>query len=153
MKLQKILALDLALNCGWATSSPKIKFGTATFRDTRFDGAGIRFLRFEQWLIDNGSDADLVVYEGVMNHSSLDAGHSYGGYLAILLKWSEHTRIPCGAFPVGTIKKFWTGNGAAKKDAMIKEAHRRGFNVSDDNQADALAILHLGMQSYAGLIL
>ena len=44
---------------------------------------------------------------------------------------------------VGTIKKHATGNGHAKKDAMIMAASLKfkGTNVIDDNHADALHLL------------
>jgi hypothetical protein len=54
----------------------------------------------------------------------------------------EDEDIPYTGVPVGTIKKFWTGKGSCRKSAMISEAQARGFNPQDDNDADALAILH-----------
>ena len=44
--------------------------------------------------------------------------------------------------PVGTIKKFATGNGRAGKPLIIAAARSWGFEPADDNEADALALLH-----------
>ncbi len=46
------------------------------------------------------------------------------------------------AVPVGTLKKFATGSGAADKDAMLRAAERQGYVQPgaglDDNAIDAL---------------
>lgn len=44
--------------------------------------------------------------------------------------------------PVATIKKHATGKGNAGKEEMIAAAKARGHQPTDDNEADALAILH-----------
>lgn len=48
--------------------------------------------------------------------------------------------IPCREVAGATIKKFLTGSGWAKKHDMVAAARRYGFAVTDDNQADAIAI-------------
>ena len=47
-----ILALDLGTTAGWALRSPdgRINSGTVSFRPSRYDGGGIRYLRFRGWL-------------------------------------------------------------------------------------------------------
>jgi Holliday junction resolvasome RuvABC endonuclease subunit len=50
--------------------------------------------------------------------------------------------IPYQGVPVGSIKKHATGKGNASKEMMIAAAKARGFRPADDNEADALAILH-----------
>ena len=47
-----ILALDLGTTTGWAVrnSRCRILHGTAEFRPTRFEGGGMRYLRFSKWL-------------------------------------------------------------------------------------------------------
>ena len=44
--------------------------------------------------------------------------------------------------PVGTIKRHATGKGNANKDAMIAAVRSWGYTPVDDNEADALALLH-----------
>ena len=53
--------------------------------------------------------------------------------------------------PVGTIKKFLTGQGNANKPAMIAAAQTRGFSPADDNEADAIAILLWVLETQGGL--
>ena len=49
--------------------------------------------------------------------------------------------------PVGTIKKHATGKGNAGKSEMIVAAKVRGHNPVDDNEADALALLHWAIET------
>jgi Holliday junction resolvasome RuvABC endonuclease subunit len=44
--------------------------------------------------------------------------------------------------PVGTIKKHATGKGNAGKEEVVAAMRGRGHAPADDNEADALAILH-----------
>ena len=53
--------------------------------------------------------------------------------------------------PVGTIKRHATGKGNAPKEAMIAAARARGFSPADDNEADAIAILHWAIETNGGL--
>ena len=41
---------------------------------------------------------------------------------------------------VSTVKKFWAGTGHAKKPDMVAAARAQGFDVTDHNVADALAV-------------
>ena len=150
--LKTILAIDLGTNLGWAMwSSGKIKFGTEDLQNSTWDGAGLRFLKLRKFLLER-KDVDLVVYENVMAHSSTFASHVYGGYLSVIQYFCEEYEVPYTSYGVGQIKKGWVGKGNAKKDAMIREAHNRGFNVKDDNSADALAILHMGLEQFKELL-
>lgn len=83
-----------------------------------------------------------VYYEEVRRHAGTQAAHVYGGFVGALTMWCEEKQIPYSCVPVGTIKKTWTGKGNASKQDMINVAIESGFDVSDDNQADALALLH-----------
>jgi Holliday junction resolvasome RuvABC endonuclease subunit len=49
--------------------------------------------------------------------------------------------------PVGTIKRHISGKGNASKDEVIKAVGELGFHVSDDNEADAIALLNLAIQN------
>lgn len=137
-----LLALDLGTKTGWAThSAGGIASGVQEFKNSRFSGGGMRYLKFEKWLSEMPRP-DQVIFEEVRRHRGTDAAHVYGGLMAVVTKWCENQQIPYAAVPVGTIKKSWTGNGSANKNKMIDEAKKRGFNPTDDNEADALALLH-----------
>ena len=146
-----ILALDLATKCGWASlHKKKIQHGTVDFHNKQWDGAGMRFLRMRAFIVNIGWTPDLVVYEAVERHTGgTYSAHVYGGYLAELQSVCEELEIPYTGFGVTEIKKYWTGKGNADKTAMIECARKRGFNPKDDNAADALAILHMGMEEYS----
>jgi hypothetical protein len=49
--------------------------------------------------------------------------------------------------PVGTIKRHATGNGNANKQAVIAAVRALGFDPADDNEADALALLHWALRN------
>lgn len=87
-------------------------------------------------------EVEVVVYENVMHHAGVHAAHAYGGYLAMTEAAAWAHGIEMVGVGVTQIKKFWAGSGAAKKEAMIAEAIKRGYDPTDDNAADALAILH-----------
>jgi crossover junction endodeoxyribonuclease RuvC len=146
-KTPVILALDLGHCTGWALRSAcgVITSGVAEFRPDRWQGGGMKFLRFRRWLTELKADAgglDAVFYEQVRNHAGVDASHAYGGWLAILTAWCEHHGIPYQGVPVGTIKRHVTGKGNADKAEVIDAVRRLGFAPADDNEADALALLH-----------
>ena len=145
-----ILALDLGTTTGWALrgSDGHITSGSESFRPQRFEGGGMRFLRFRRWLTEIKQSCDRIDclhFEEVRRHVSTDAAHVYGGFLATLTAWCEHHQIPYQGVPVGTIKKHATGKGNAGKADMIAAAKARGFDPVDDNHADALALLDWAM--------
>ena len=148
-----ILALDLGTTTGWALTGRDglISGGSESFKPQRFEGGGFRFLRFKRWLTDIKQCADgidLVVYEEVRNHKGVDAAHIYGGFMAHLTAWCEHHQIPYQGVPVGTIKKHATGKGNASKDEMVASVRARGHQPADDNEADALALLHWAIEQH-----
>lgn len=140
-----ILALDLGTTTGWAfgTGSAFLS-GTWNLRGGRYEGGGMRYLRFKGFLdeVVKNAEVNRIAYEEVRRHAGTDAAHVYGGLQGVLTSWAEEAGIPYEAVPVGTIKKFWTGKGNANKAQMIAECVAREITVSDDNEADAVALLH-----------
>ena len=110
----------------------------------------MRYLRFKHWLAELKSitgDINAVYFEEVRRHVGVDAAHVYGGLMATLTTWCEHHRIPYQGVPVGTIKKHVTGKGNAGKADVIAAMRALGHPVTDDNEADALAILHWALDT------
>jgi crossover junction endodeoxyribonuclease RuvC len=159
-----ILALDLGTTTGWALRSANgpVAHGFVSFKSQRFEGGGMRYLRFGRWLADmlalSGPQSDsqtdsqtsltglgAVYFEEVRRHLGVDAAHVYGGLLATLTAWCEHHQIPYQGVPVGTIKRHATGKGNAGKAEVIAAMKALGHPVTDDNEADALALLHWAM--------
>ncbi|MBF0108735.1 MAG: hypothetical protein HQL76_06130 [Magnetococcales bacterium] len=146
-----ILALDLGSKTGWALGAPggrPIMSGTDEFRLGRFEGGGMVFLRFTRWLDEvrnltvPAGGLKAVCFEEVRRHIGTTAAHVYGGFLAHLTAWAEANQIPYQGVPVGTIKRHATGKGNANKAAMIAAMKAKGHRPGDDNEADALALLH-----------
>jgi hypothetical protein len=151
-----VLALDLATTTGWALRSAngQIISGSISFRPSRYDGGGMRYLRFGAWLESMAADAasiDVIHYEEIRRHLSTDAAHVHGGLLATLTAWCEQHSIPYQGVPVGTIKRHIAGKGNADKQAVIEAVRARGFHPADDNEADALAILLWAIETRGGV--
>ncbi|MCW5716257.1 MAG: hypothetical protein KIS68_00350 [Bauldia sp.] len=151
-----MLALDLGTTTGWASlTGGIIHSGTVTFRPGRFDGGGIRYLRFQHWLGQLARDSGGLVsvhFEEVRRHIGTDAAHLYGGFLATLTAWCERQGVAYQGVPVGTIKRFVTGKGNASKEAVVAAVRDRGFRPADDNEADAIAILLWAMETHGGVL-
>ena len=150
-----ILALDLGSKTGWALRQPdgSITSGTVEFRPNRFEGGGMPFLRFKGWLdevLTFAGPIQTIHFEEVRRHLGTTACHVYGGFLAHLSAWCEKRAIPYQGVPVGTIKKHATGKGNAGKAQVIAAMRDRGHSPTDDNEADALAILHWALDQEVG---
>jgi hypothetical protein len=92
-----VLALDLGTTTGWALRARDggITSGTMTFKPSRFEGGGMRYLRFHHWL---GEIAWLahglqrVVFEEVRAHATVTLAN-----MACTMKrwcWLERRGLP-----------------------------------------------------------
>lgn len=148
-----ILALDLGTKTGFALRRRDgcIAHGTEEFTPRASWAPGQKWQRFRSWLSTTITENNVtqIAFEDVKRHGpgQVLAAHAYGGFRAMLEMVADQHRVTLIPFGVGQIKKHWTGSGVAKKDAMIQQAKARGFRVLDDNNADALAILHLAIAS------
>nr|CRH06598.1 Putative bacteriophage-related protein [Candidatus Magnetococcus massalia] len=141
-----ILALDLGSQMGWALQRPdgEISSGSISFKPGRFEGGGMGWVRFADWLdqMHFSHTINQISFELVRGHTGTLASQVYGGFLAYLTGWAEKNGVPYQGIPVGTIKKFATGKGNASKAQVIHAMKRLGHDPEDDNAADALALLH-----------
>lgn len=145
-----VLALDLGNHLGFALgrNGERPVVGTQVLqKDTqrRFESSGMKWIRLREFLdgLYSVRAVERVALEEVRRHLGVDAAHAYGGALAVVTAWCEEKSVPCQAVPVATIKKFATGKGNANKEMMVAAAQQIGFNVDDDNQADALHLWRL----------
>ena len=151
-----MLALDLGTTTGWALRSADrtVVSGTVSFRPSRYDGGGMRYVRFRSWLDQLDEDAGpltSIYFEEVRRHVSTESAHAFGGFLATLTAWAEQRGIAYQGVPVGTIKRHATGKGNADKAAMIAAVQAKGFKPTDDNEADAIAILLWAIETKGGV--
>lgn len=149
-----ILALDLATHCGWATNPPHEEpdFGTEVLPSTG-KNVGAFIAAYDVWLrrmLEEQKPA-LVIYEqpSLFAKSTPDTVIKLNG-LATHTEFICHKRgLQVRSANPSKLKKFFTGNGKAKKPDMEAAARRRGWRVRDDNQADACAVRAWAIYCYA----
>jgi Holliday junction resolvasome RuvABC endonuclease subunit len=82
----------------------------------------------------------------------------FGALKATVSSWAEENGVPCGSFPIGTIKRRATGKGNANKSDMIKACNqffRTEFDSENyetagyDNAADSAFVCLLALENYA----
>lgn len=149
----RILALDVASKTGWALShgDAMIASGCWDLTPKRDESRDMRLIRFENKLNEiDKSGVDLVAYE-----------HTVGLYVGAIMVQSElhgilkrwcQMRVPMvqyAAYSAAEIKKFATGKGNAKKDVVLAAVCRRWKVVASEDEADAIALLQLAMESYS----
>lgn len=142
-----LLALDLGTSYGYAIYiDGTIISGTKKLRVDK-KASGSRFLDFRNWLIQviKKYCINKVFFERVYGHTGMEAAHIYGGFIYMLAAVCLELNVECTGLAVKSIKKFMAGTGNASKDQMIAAARSQGFDPADDNEADALGVLFLGL--------
>lgn len=143
-----ILALDVATNCGWAVS--KDIYGCWDLSVRKDESGGMRLLKFRKKVsevIEQGN-INFVVFERTagFHKNALIVQAELHGVLKVLL---DDLGIEYRAYSATEIKKFATGKGNAGKPLMISSAKEKYLYLgSNDNEADALHILHLAIKDY-----
>jgi Holliday junction resolvasome RuvABC endonuclease subunit len=146
-----VLALDLGSRMGWALlrADGRVESGVEAFSPKTNESPGGRFNRFRRWLVDMKQahpELARIAYENVNfigGPQGTYAVQVYGGFEAIVLMFCDHHQIECRGHAVGTVKKRFAGSGKATKDDMIAQCRAMGFKPQDDNEADAIAVLHV----------
>ena len=144
-----ILALDLGTSTGWAALvDGDIYSGTQSFQLKRGESEGMKYLRFGAWLRELRGivgKVDMIIYEQV-NHRGGAATQVAYGLLTKVLEYSATEKIATTNLNLMTLKKWSTGKGNASKKDMIAEAQQRGFAPVNDDDADAILLLHWAME-------
>lgn len=149
-EVKTIVSLDLATVTGFAVrkSSGLVESGAVNFAGKPKDHAGVRWANFRRFLVElkqANPDIDVIHYEQVRRHVSCDSAHCYGALKALLELFCFNHQIELKAHGVGTWKKKFCGNGAAKKPEIIALCRELGFKPVDSNEADAIGILHVAI--------
>jgi Holliday junction resolvasome RuvABC endonuclease subunit len=145
----KILALDFGSKTGWAHSNGLS--GSWDLRVKRDESTGMRLIRMVAKLneILHASGVDLVVFEGVRhgNPKMIGSTTSLAEMKGAFELWanSQDPVINYRAYSPSEIKKWATGKGNAKKEAMLSAAKAKWPTAVflDDNHVDALWLLDL----------
>lgn len=147
------LGLDLGTHCGFARFD-KLKKGGAymtgawDFSITRFDSPHVRYERFGVQLDTHFTlGVTKVFYEKVLRHRGTTAAHVYGAFLNKLHEKCAEYNVPFEGLSVQEIKKFATGKGNAKKDAVMRSCEAWGFSPKSEDEADAIAILKCSLET------
>lgn len=140
----RTLALDMGSRCGWAIgNSGDVTSGVWDIAPRRGESPGMRYLHLRAQLQSVRAaypDLAAVFYEQA--HHRGGAATEYAvGCVATVQAWCAEHAIEHAAVHSATIKKHATGKGNAPKDAVMAAMRRRGFAPTDDNEADALALL------------
>lgn len=150
----RILGLDLSLTAtgwaGWALHS------CGVLKPPRGEDRGMERLDWirrqvlEVVRVDAfyGS-ADLVVLEGYSFGSKGRATFSLGELGGVVRLALHRAGIPYVDVAPQTLKKYATGKGNAPGQAVLVEAVKRlGYEGADDNAADAMWLLAMGLDAY-----
>lgn len=150
--MSTFFALDLGTRLGWCRWSERgFEHGNYLNSKPRRRTQDIeqyeasRMAAFYQFIGESYAAApfEVVAYERVMQVAKgVAASHLYGAFRGVLQLASTNFGFTLAPIHVGTIKRYWTGHGNASKALMLKACNHRGFNVKDDNEADAIAIMH-----------
>lgn len=147
----RYLALDMGTATGYALAEGDriVKCGVRDFSIRRNQHIGNRGIMFYNFLNSLGR-IDEIYYEKIMFTGKFNCndGHElYHGLLMVMNMVAAGYAIPTiGVWP-GTLKKAFTGNGAAQKEEMCAEAHRRGWKGGKPgtreghDEVDAIALI------------
>ena len=144
-----ILGIDQASHCGWCCGNDL--YGEWDISTRSDESAGMKMLRFKAKLRETleGQRIELVAYERVAGQHKNAIIHA-SKMVAIIETLCEELGINYVAFSAGEIKKFATGNGAAKKADMVKAAQEQhGYVGDNDNICDAIFIYHYAKKLYS----
>ena len=149
-----ILALDPATKMGWAYSGGAS--GTWDLSIRRDESGGMRLVRLKSKLNEFlTAGVKLLVYEAARHAAPKMQGALVvqATLQGVIVLWAEENGIEYRGYSPTEIKKHATGKGNAKKGLMIEAARAKGWDVRDDNEADALWLLDLAKRDYAGVTL
>lgn len=151
----RILGIDPGTSCGFAVleDGKRVASGVWDLSPKRFEGGGMRYLRFERLFSEALPGVQLVAFEEVRHHAGTTAAHVYGGIVAVLQTVCEKDALKYYAIPVATVKKTATGKGGAGKPAMVEAANKKwllGLTEADDDEADALWIAQTAHEQFGG---
>lgn len=150
--MTSILALDCSTHVGhafFADVGAKPILGTwKAPKSWSMEDYGKRFHAFHNWLTDmlTTFNPDILAFEGPVMMRGPNANttehtiRTLIGLVSVAELVAALRGIRCFEVNVATAKKELSGNGRAKKDEMIIAATRRGYEVANDHEADAIAV-------------
>jgi crossover junction endodeoxyribonuclease RuvC len=152
----KIAAFDLSLTqTGYAVVNstgitPMSRPDVGTIRTGTLTGMPrLDFIR--RRVIDKALGSDLAVLEGYAygQMRGTSQAHSMGELGGVIRLSLWRAAIPYVEIAPAKLKKYATGSGKGGKHGPLVEAVKRlGYDGNNDNEADALWLLHMGLDAY-----
>lgn len=142
-KMEGLLAIDPATNCGWACSDGT--YGVWVVSKKQHESQGMKWIKFRKILYDfiTKNNIKVVAYE-VAAGRHINAIKHHAVLVGIIEEECESLGIESVGYNIKEIKQFLTNNGNAGKELMIEHASKFfGYSGSNDNEADAIAILNM----------
>lgn len=147
-----MLALDLGMHTGWSLWTDAGRMLASGVWHLGKDTTRGRFgeLRLRVSTKVSAQGVKLIAYEHVRHHAGTTAAHVFGGWLAALDEVRCLTRVPLLGLRTQDLHAAAEVTAASKKDfpdrelrraenkrRMVAAAIRRGWQVADDNEAEA----------------
>lgn len=145
IKRDKILCLDLGSNVGWAKvcEGVVVGYGLQKFKGDIYIDFSSRLRGYYEWLRETLADVKMVYFEEVRFSGSFSSFlQVFGMYVGILFLLCNKYDIGYRGVSVSLIKRKFALSGDAKKEDMIKTANELGYQVTDDNVADAIGVAY-----------
>jgi hypothetical protein len=143
--MSNILALDFGEHLGWATSygNDKIASGVSYMGHEKNNVAAIRYLNFKVWLYAWGGEPliDHIVYELPLNINKRTKELCIN-FAGIVQTYLHNVNGKYEEIPPKSMKKWLCGTGNASKEDVMKEVSQRiKRQISNEHEADAIALL------------
>lgn len=156
----KILALDLAALAGWAWSQPEpatVRSGTVRLSPVPVgEEMGAIFCKLHDWLDDQrkvlGVDC-LAVEAAITPKAGKSNPHTQMMLIGLVNhaeSWAHRNRVPFYTIGATTARAYVLNDGFAGKPGAIRWCQSQGYDVRDDNHADALVLLAYAEASMRG---
>lgn len=165
--MTRLLALDLGLKCGWALFEGERRVASGVWLlglDRTRDRGDEFLLRLQSFVSSHG--VEVVAHEHVaalQQHVSADAAHLFGGWLMLLAMTGKRTGVRvhrvetpavyrASGVKRATAREFRdkTKRREENKRRLVEAARRRGWEVADDNEADACHVALAALAEGAG---
>lgn len=139
-----LLTLDLATVLGWTlgdVADRKFRSGHHRLPSTK-DDIGAFAAAYGDWLAANIDDVTVVVFE-----APILAKKTQLATVRKLCGLCYHTELTCTALGIkcyeahlSSVKKAIGGHGRADKNDMVSAVQSYGYDVTEENEADAIAV-------------
>jgi hypothetical protein len=152
-----LIAFDLATVTGWACAvDGKLYTGRIDLRNEGKGAANKNGARFSEFVVSNTKlltrfDPQCVFFEdasAAARRTSAAQAELWYGWHALLRGLCHELGIPIEPVNTATYKKEFGVPFRCGKLDVIRECNRRLIPVRDENEADAVAVLNVGLAQY-----